>query len=562
MLLFIDKNNILMLLVNYMKFLEIIDNITVWDDWLLEYKKYVPLFIEQAKRDVNWDKWDSGIFYEFFERSSDQCVTSLKRGYFSNQEKKNIKNKWTELSPLLKQLAIQQDICNYELYSKIDKLIRTCTVNHKRAATYRLIASLQPLLLSTIVDEKSLITLQEYLKNNVDDIEVPSFSNSWFELSHNILKFYQNNKKPGFNNMDIITYPWQTLEFFQRKRVSRICWNEHNWERPSGTEGKSTNPNSYEKKNGYGHEEWLFDKTKLIDGYCYGYLRSIVSYRNKYLEQKIFDLYLYSINENTKVRYWLGKIKKAEIIDRQESIRVFSIYKANGWYDEMIQQLKAVGANVDAFKQAGKDSFAVIKYKPDDLDLLDTPVPFEHTDKAVSSNYYNLLKFVKEPKSVIEYNAGFVFKKGNNNKSTTSKVSIRKQEFEKNLIHNQIQDQIYNILCKEHGKENVGTENQLGTRGQIDIVVKLEKGYVFYEIKTSNNIRECIRDAIGQLLEYAHYDNEENIAELVIITPNKLTDSAKKYLLKLRQKYNIPITYKYFDLKNEKIINCFNKEFV
>lgn len=562
MLLFIDKNNILMLLVNYMKFLEIIDNITVWDDWLLEYKKYVPLFIEQAKRDVNWDKWDSGIFYEFFERSSDQCVTSLKRGYFSNQEKKNIKNKWTELSPLLKQLAIQQDICNYELYSKIDKLIRTCTVNHKRAATYRLIASLQPLLLSTIVDQKSLITLQEYLKNNVDDIEVPSFSNSWFELSHNILKFYQNNKKPGFNNMDIITYPWQTLEFFQRKRVSRICWNEHNWERPSGTEGKSTNLKAYEKKNGYGHEEWLFDKTKLIDGYCYGYLRSIVSYRNKYLEQKIFDLYLYSINENTKVRYWLGKIKKAEVIDRQESKRVFSIYKANGWYDEMIQQLKAVGANLNAFKQTDEDFFAVIKYKSDDLDLLDTPVPFEHTDKAVSSNYYNLLKFVKEPKSVIEYNAGFVFKKGNNNKSTTSKVSIRKQEFEKNLIHNQIQDQIYNILCKEHGKENVGTENQLGTRGQIDIVVKLEKGYVFYEIKTSNNIRECIRDAIGQLLEYAHYDNEENIVELVIITPNKLTDSAKKYLLKLRQIYNIPITYKYFDLKNEKIINCFNKDFV
>ena len=86
MLLFIDKNNILMLLVNYMKFLEIIDNITVWDDWLLEYKKYVPLFIEQAKRDVNWDKWDSGIFYEFFERSSDQCVNSLKRGYLSNKE--------------------------------------------------------------------------------------------------------------------------------------------------------------------------------------------------------------------------------------------------------------------------------------------------------------------------------------------------------------------------------------------------------------------------------------------------------------------------------------------
>lgn len=540
-----------------MKFEYIIDQIKVKNNWLSQYKKYVPLFIEQAQKASNWGDWDKDVFNEFFERSSGQCITSLQRGYFSKEDKKNIKNKWVDLAPLLKQLADQQENCNLNLYREIDNLIRKCTVNHKRAATYRLIASLQPLLLSTIVDIKSLIKLHEYLKNNIDDINVPSSSNNWFELSHSILKFYQNNMKSHMNKMDIITYPWQTLEFFSRKRVSRICWNKHNWERPSGKEGKSTNSNSYENINGYGHEEWLFDKTKLIDGYCYGFLQSIASSRNKYLEQKIFDISLYSIHEKTKVRYWLGEIKKAEVIDSQESSRVFSIYKANGWYDEMIQQLKAVGANYKAFKEEKKEFFAVIRYKPANLYLLDSPVPFEHTDKAINSNYYNLLKFVKEPKSITQYNDGFKFKMGNNEKSTKSNVSIGEQEFEKNLIHNQIQGEIYHILCKKYGKPNVGTENNLGTRGRIDIVVKIEEKYIFYEIKTSNNIRGCIREAIGQLLEYAHYNNEKNVAELVIISPNKLIDSAKKYLLILRQKYNIPITYQYFDLENKKIFNYF-----
>ena len=38
-----------------------------------------------------------------------------------------------------------------------------------------------------------------------------------------------------------------------------------------------------------------------------------------------------------------------------------------------------------------------------------------------------------------------------------------------------------------------------------------------FKVMTINNIKECIRDAIGQLLEYTHYDNEEKIAELVIM---------------------------------------------
>ena len=39
------------------------------------------------------------------------------------------------------------------------------------------------------------------------------------------------------------------------EKIARICWNTHDWKRPSGSEGKSQSDGSYEKKIGFGHEE-------------------------------------------------------------------------------------------------------------------------------------------------------------------------------------------------------------------------------------------------------------------------------------------------------------------
>lgn len=65
-------------------------------------QKYVPLFIKEAATKVRWETWDEDVFKEFFERSSDQCVSSLKQGYFTKKEQQQIKDHWNELAPLLK----------------------------------------------------------------------------------------------------------------------------------------------------------------------------------------------------------------------------------------------------------------------------------------------------------------------------------------------------------------------------------------------------------------------------------------------------------------------------
>lgn len=101
-------------------------------------------------------------------------------------------------------------------------------------------------------------------------------------------------------------------------KVARICWNTNSWQYPSGPSGKSKNKKAYELEVGYGHEEWLLDTSKLIDGYHYSYIQAIGQHREKYLNNA-YNISLYSINSKTKDRWWLGEIKSVEVVDQKES---------------------------------------------------------------------------------------------------------------------------------------------------------------------------------------------------------------------------------------------------
>ena len=78
------------------------------------------------------------------------------------------------------------------------------------------------------------------------------------------------------------------------EKIARICWNTNNWHRPSGSEGKSKTKQSYEKKQGFGHEEWLFDERMILkDGYLYGYLQALLE--PKCHKGKVYDIHLFTI---------------------------------------------------------------------------------------------------------------------------------------------------------------------------------------------------------------------------------------------------------------------------
>lgn len=335
------------------------------------------------------------------------------------------------------------------------------------------------------------------------------------------------------------------------KKLARICWNSNNWQKPSGKYGKSKNPYVNEMIVGYGHEEWLLDLEKIIDGFHYAYLQAIGAHREKYIG-KVFDISLYSIDCYTKIRWWIGEIKNVHIIPEEESIKVLSIYKKKGWYAEMMEQLKDVDADFRDFQNIHPEYFASIKFRIKDINLLDTPLQFSSNDDAVTSDYYNLKNFVSTPRLSLPNK--FSFKSGHSQKGEKAIANYEAHKKTIDLFHNRIQEKVYNQLCSVYKKQNVGTEVSVNGDSKIDLVVKNNRSFTFYEIKTSNSLLKCIREAIPQLLEYAYFPNTINASKLVIISHNRMTTDAEIYLKHLRKKFNLPIFYQHFDFDKNILI--------
>ena len=102
-------------------------------------------------------------------------------------------------------------------------------------------------------------------------------------------------------------------------KTVRIAWNNNGWIKPSGKDGKpeyieNRDYNPFEAENGYGHEEWLFDTSKAINGIQYGFLQPINRGITKH-QGREYGIYLYTFNYYTKKRYFVGKmnLRRAEL---------------------------------------------------------------------------------------------------------------------------------------------------------------------------------------------------------------------------------------------------------
>lgn len=143
---------------------------------------------------------------------------------------------------------------------------------------------------------------------------------------------------------------------------------------------------------------------------------------------------------------------------------------------------------------------------------------------------------------VVAINTGFKFSAGCSKKPSLTTASTTEKQLNVLLIHNDIQYKLYNNLCAEFGSENVGTE--INTNGlSIDVVLKLGNSYHFYEIKTATTARACIRQALGQILEYSYWPGHQQAAKLIIVGPAKIQPDELIYLEFLRNTFSLPLDY-------------------
>lgn len=131
----------------------------------------------------------------------------------------------------------------------------------------------------------------------------------------------------------------------------------------------------------------------------------------------------------------------------------------------------------------------------------------------------------------------------------SSTIATKKEQILKiDLRHNDIQLALGKYLIQHHGKDKVHQEFATVGRNRVDLVVEENKNLTYYEIKVCHAARLCIRQAIGQLLEYSYWPHANRAAKLIVVGEPVLDMDAKNYLEELRKKFKLPIHYQQFDV--------------
>jgi len=136
----------------------------------------------------------------------------------------------------------------------------------------------------------------------------------------------------------------------------------------------------------------------------------------------------------------------------------------------------------------------------------------------------------------------FDFRPGFTQRVRATVASRTQRELDVHLLHNRMQHDLASHLIAKHGPKNVRVEQPIGGRS-IDLVLCCPGGYWFYEIKTHLSPRLCLREAIGQLLEYAFWPGGPDVSRLVVVGPSPLDQDSERYLKTLRSRFSLPLEY-------------------
>ena len=344
----------------------------------------------------------------------------------------------------------------------------------------------------------NFIFIGRFLWKAIDDIEENDLR-SFVKLFDDLMPVYE------YVETNFPTYKMRT----SGERISRICWNDKGWIQPSGKYGKSTESSTHERKYGYGHEEWLGDISKIIDGYHYSFLESIRGNQES-LSGKIFNIDLFTINGISRKRYLIGNIQNLEIIDPEVSQSVKIIYKEKGWLDEMEKQIVVAGANSDGFSEWAKLDLFNVRFRPDDLHLFADYLPTD--DKQIDRiQRYTFVHKTGPIKFATPVNKPFSFQfnieetiKENKNEVETATYERDARPIEIFYLHKKIRNDLKKWLIHEYG-DTVSKENPTGQGTLIDLVRVDGDKRIFYEIKTYNNTESLHSGGNRQLFEYAFW---------------------------------------------------------
>lgn len=327
-------------------------------------------------------------------------------------------------------------------------------------------------------------------------------------------------------------------------KITRLTFNTNGWIAPSGVERKSKVRGLHEADYGFGHEEWLFDFSKKVQGFKYGFIEGLRTKNNKH-GGSIFNLQLFAIDSIEKEKYWVATIRNCYVLTESEQIAVQDIFLKKGWLKEKEKQLKDIGLWQSNTRQSLQTFAPNVRFNEEDADVFDMPLPVDHNLFIDNRDRYLLYDWDKNVEIVKDNDLPFSFTPSgpNQDKKVRRLTESNFQSQEISQLHRKIAMALYETLIQETERCNISCDLANSDGTYIDMVKKEGRQYILYEIKTYNQLRKNIREAIGQLLEYAYWTRNKKIKEIVIVSEKVLDKKAEEYLQFLQVNFRIPISY-------------------
>lgn len=110
-------------------------------------------------------------------------------------------------------------------------------------------------------------------------------------------------------------------------------------------------------------------------------------------------------------------------------------------------------------------------------------------------------------------------------------------------VHNTIQNAFARYLEEKYPNDRVKTERQ-----RIDIWRKSDTGFYIYEVKPYHTAYACIREALGQLTDYAFSKASSRITYLIVVGIAKPSQWEMKYIRFLKENLGLHFSYEYYDI--------------
>lgn len=202
-----------------MKLNTIFDKVFANDDWGKSYAHFVPKFIEYAKVKTpiaDWNREDREHFL-----NSVNCVSSLKQGNFTHEQRKLIVDAWADnfIEPIY-EIVMSENYLPQTCNQLFDKIISITTQNGGKnmwAAAIRFIAAFQPKHLSSVVTSKNMRELYKILL----PFGMPEYKGKTdLDFSHHIQSFI-NEQYPNDDIYLRSTYTWRFYEMVEEWKKSK-----------------------------------------------------------------------------------------------------------------------------------------------------------------------------------------------------------------------------------------------------------------------------------------------------------------------------------------------------